>query len=132
MADLNVESSSGEFMILEDCVDQLNGVNVMEIQGIRKEGIKREIPVLVKPQNIHNDIFPILCIKLKLQDGSTFVYIPYQTVIPHPQKTKLFVDKIDKMGGSDFTHFLGVLLLPDGPYIGVARSKFMICISIWC
>ena len=113
MADFTLQSYSGEFMLLEDCVDQLTGVNVMEIHGTRKEGINCDVPVLVKPQNIDNEYFPILCIKLKLQDESTFVYIPHQTIILYPQKNKLFVHKIGKMGDSVYTDFLGRLLLPD-------------------
>ena len=113
MVDLDPNLCNGEFLLLEDCVETLNGVNVKEIQEKRNAEINGKFPGLVKSQNIRNNIFPILCIKLIMKDGSIFVFIPYQTIIPYPIKNKLYIHKIGQMGESQLNDYVGRLLLPD-------------------
>ena len=107
-----IDFCKGEFMILEDCVDQLPGVIVMQLQERRKAGIDRGIPSLVNAENIHGVPFPILVIKLSLPDGSAFTYIPNQTIIPNPKFTGLFIIKIGFLEQKDLVSDSGFLLLP--------------------
>ena len=113
MVDLDPNLCSGEFLLLEDCVESLGGVNVMEIQEMRQAGIEGKFPGLVMSQNIRKKLFPILCIKITMKDGSIFVYIPYQTIIPYPQTNNLYIHKIGEIGDSQLNDHVGRLLLPD-------------------
>ena len=111
MADF--ELSNSEFLLIDECVDQLPGVSVKQSHQTRKRSNKQQIPTLVKAEHIQRLTFPILCIKLGLQDGSSFVYIPQQTIIANPRDNSLFIHKLGVMGESDLIDCQGALMIPE-------------------
>ena len=105
---------NGEFLLIDDYVDQLPDVTVKEIHELMKPPIEHSVPALVKCENSEGVPFPILCIKLALQDGASFVYIPTQTIIiPNPNDSRLFIHKIGVMSDSEFREQQGFLLIPE-------------------
>ena len=88
-----------------------------------KPGIDRAIPTLVNVENINDVFYPILCIKLILQEGSPFVYIPHQTIILCANNNELFIHKIGQMGESDLIDVYGLHLLPGWCLLWTGRDK---------
>ena len=107
------ELCNGEFLLIEECVDQLQGVSVKQINQVRNRTNKHRNPTLVKAQHFQGLTFPILGIKLALQDGSCFVYIPHQTIIPNPKDNRLLIHKIGVMGDRDLIDYQGYLMIPE-------------------
>ena len=104
--------AKGEIMLIEDFVDAHSPVIVKETYADINPVNCKSIPILVKNEHVRDVPYPIVCIKISFQNGSTVTYIPWQTIVPH-SLSKLYIHKLGWMDEKDLQDSYGNLLLPE-------------------
>ena len=110
MASLDLDVVKGEFLLLEDFVDELQGVIVQQFYNRNQPGISSKIPILVA-DTTKDVLYSIVCIKITLKDKSTFTYIPSQTLIPNTYR-RLFIHKLGLIKEKNLRDDGGHVLIP--------------------